>query len=530
MNKMIMPRISKQSILLITLIIILTLCLIYMEDITKYFNRLSNKLGANNDQNIINDKFSNITGYDNRRGKYAGIEGFQNNNTNLIDPTKTITINDDITADTSMNKTSERNYKVAIEPKTRSIKIEFQEVSDGEVDEGIKKLGYLLILAKYNNRLEKIGHVDAKISKEGVDIESYILENSVLFPSEDKKEELRTHIRNVFTKTASDTLKLSMFNSLIGVNSVNNKLKSKDAMTSEDKKILKAYLDLLEIIYDAKYYKRALNVIPESTYSTGIYNLYDDLVKVVDLSETPTPTPTPYSSDVVIKDAKYDLIQQNALDADEIASLEQQNVLEEIKGFLGKYIKKYKSLTMSVGDEKIGNGICNRDGICSYTFENLEDKDANGEFYYYKLGFGLIYNKGIGSYTEEVSQIYSYKYGPGNDAMYFKLDNTLEEQTRLLKRLAEIEKAGVMTSGTKVTQPMVKEDGSQDMDAYMKMLRPHLGNYPSEFTLREQDVRDLSLADYLNKSVNSGTINIGVNIKDTPVYDDTKPSIAEVTD
>jgi hypothetical protein len=491
-----------------------------MDDITKYFQRVTKKITNSN----RGDQFADLPGYDTGRGKYAGIEGFDTKN--IIDDTKT---------DAVMNKTSERNYKVAVEPKTRSVKVEFQEVADSEIDTDIKKLGYLLILAKYNNRLEKIGHVDAKISKEGIDIENYILEHSTLLDTEDKKEALRTLMRNALTTTSEEVLALSIFSD---IKNSNGKLINKDTLDDEYKPTHEAYLELLEIIYDAKYYKRALNVTAEKAYTTGISNLYNDLLKVANLidnlddegAQTPTTT---FGSTIEVKDEQYDLIQKNANDADKISNLDNGGAHQEVKNFLANYIQKYKSLTMSVGDEKIGNGICSRDGICSYTFENLEDKDANGEFYYYKLGFGLIYNKGEGStYSEEVSQIYTYKYGPGNDAMYFKLDNSLEEQTRLLKRLAEIEKAGVMTSGTKVTQPMVKDEdgGSQDMEAYMKMLRPHLGNYPSEFTLREQDVRDLSLADYLNKSVNAGTINIGVNVKDTPVYDDTEPSVAEVTD
>lgn len=517
---MTIPRINKQSILLITLVFILVLYLIYMDDISNYFTRVSNKLSMKNN-NITSDNFTNLSGYDNGRGKYAVVEGFE---------TDTVNINKDMKADTVMNKSSERNYKVAVEPKTRSVKVEFQDVSDMEIDEGIKKLGYLIILAKYNNRLEKIGHIDAKISKEDIDIENYILEHSELFSEESDKESVRNHIRDIFKRTSSGTLSLNIFNSLKGSN---GKLKSKDEMTPENKPVLDAYLELLKIIYDAKYYKRSLNVKAETKYNTGIYDLYNDLMFVVNLTQNTNKRQTPsgnFSSDVVIEDAKFDLIQQNALDADNIAALENKSVNIEIINFLGNYIEKYKSLTMSVDEEMLGKGICNRDGICSYTFENLEDKDANGEFYYYKLGFGLIYNKGIDSYSEEVSQIYSYKYGPSNDAMYFKLDNTLEEQTRLLKRLAEIEKSGVMTSDTKITQPMVNDDGTQDMEAYMKMLRPHLGNYPSEFTLREQDVRDLSLSDYLNKSVTAGTINIGVNINDSPVYDDTTTTVAEVTD
>lgn len=504
MNKLLFSRINKNSLLLLVLLLILTLCLLYIDDITSYFNRtIKNQ-----------DTFNNISGYDVNKGKYSNIEGFVS-----------IDISTDTNSNTSMNKTVERNYKVSVEPKTKSIKVEFQEVADSEIDSGIKKLGYLIILAKYNNRLEKIGHVDAKISNEGIDIENYILENIELFADEPNKDQLRSLMRDVYSTTA-----LSVLTSLNIFTSLNNTGKIK---TENVSKPLKAYLNLLEIIYDAKFYKRALDVNVSAIYNTGIVDLYNDLQPVTNLvnfNKTRT-TPTEFGANIVIEDTKYDLIQENSLDADLILELNKDaTVAPEILNFIDKYIEKYKNLTMSIGDEKIGEGICSRDGICSYTFENLEDKDSNGEFYYYKLGFGLIYNKGVNSYSEEVSQIYSYKYGPGNDAMYFKLDNTLEEQLRLLKRLAEIEKIGIMTSDTKITQPMVNDDGQQDMEAYMKMLRPHLGNYPSEFTLREQDVRDLSLADYLNKSVNAGTVNIGVNVNDTPVFDDTTTTVAQVID
>jgi hypothetical protein len=512
-----MPKLNKNTIMLLVLILLLILCLVYIDNITTYINNL---LHTNN------DKFSDLPGYNNT-SNYAPIEGFTD-----------IAVYNDTQTDSVMESTSNREYKVAVDPKKKNIKVEFQKVLSSEIDANIKELGYLIVLAKYNNRLEKIGHVDAKISKEGVDIEEYIKKYNTIFDNDAKKEELRTLMRDINSATALSVLQFGSSGVFNGMRTASQRnLLVND--TTETK--VNAYFDLLKIIYDAKFYKRSLKVEPGSNYNTGIYDLYNDLrgvfpiLAVFNATNKKTPTTafaTNLSSDDIL-DEKYNLIKKNGEDAEYIVGLNNIDAHEKIKEFLGNYIEKYKSLTISIDDEKIGAGICNRDGICSYTFENLEDKDANGEFYYYKLGFGFIYNRGSGSsnYVESVSRLYTYKFGAGNTLMYFKLDNSLEEQANLLKRLAEIEKSGIIKDNEKVTQPMVNDvDESAGMNEYMKMLKPHIGNYPSEFTLREQDVSDLSLSDYLNKSVNAGSINIGINVNDVPVYDDTTTTVAVVTD
>jgi hypothetical protein len=500
------PRLNKNSILLLILVCALILCLVYIDNIMNWFNTRLNLI------NKTDDTFLNITGYDPLNGKLHNAlfdnfkEGFQN--------TTNVSVFNDTSVDTVMNDTSNRNYKVVINPRNKSLKIEFEKVRESELDENIKEIGYLIILAKYNNRLEKIGHVDAKITNEGLYIENYINQYSNIFNKEEIKEYLRNMVRDIDNTTASKLKELDPFSNLSFSTS------SSDANNTE---LTTAFFDLLELVYNNKFFNKALDVKPNSEYKTGIIDLYDDikeLEKTIEDLEINRTTKTEHAN-VNIEDEQFELIVQNRNDAlnlkKKIDNLSNVNI--DLIKFIQKFINKYSNLSLSNVSNNSSKGICNRDGICSYTFENLEDKDANGELYNYKLGFGFIYDKGVNTYVEELSQIYTYKFGVGSRMMYFKLDNSLEEQERLLKKLAEIER-GAILSGNRTLQPMVKDDNNLDntnIDAYMKMLTPYIGNYPDEFTLREQDVRDLSLADYLNKSVNRGTINIGVSIKDTPI-------------
>jgi len=516
-----LPKLNKNSLLLLVLVIILSLFLIYLDVITTWFNNRNIK---------YKDTFNNISGYDPNQNKYKNIssftEGFEvvnvepkSQNTKLIDVIK----NTD-NSDTVMNDTVKRNYKVVVDPKTRNVKVEFLKVQPNEIENNVKEIGYLIVLAKYNTRLQKIGHVNAKITNEGLDIENYLNKYSFIFQNDTKKDPIRNLIRNVNNSTASNILELF------------NTEKNLDVLLTDDENT-NAFFELLEMVYDMKYYDKALDIKDTTgiNYNTGIFDLYND-IKLINpkydgnktLFDITTPRKTEINITGNVNDAKLELIKNNKLDAINIKTklntIESTNINSKLLDFIVKYLEKYQNLSLNDNmNISTSKSICSRNGICSYTFENLEDKDSNGNLFYYKLGFGYIYNIGTSSYIEEVSKIYTYSFGVGNRLMYFKLDNSLEEQTRLLKRLAEIEQNSILSGNDKQKQPMVNDvnDNNNDMEAYMKMLRPHIGNYPDEFTLRNQDVRDLSLADYLTKSVNRGTINIGVDIKDTAIFPET---------
>ena len=513
-------KLTKYTGLLLILIFILIIFILNIDNIMNYLGNKHSNIKIEKQT----DSFNNI-----------GIQGYDNSGTNRYLQVKEGFINKEHFIDTdpegAMEKINDRNYKVIIEPKTRSVNVSFKGVDSLSGSNKIQ--GYLLILAKYNSSLEKVGHVNARISSEGLDIESFLNDlASNGYISTDNQDKLRDLLRgDLTTVTSTDVLKAFQDD---GTNFTNIKVSGSFSIAEVQDK----FLELLEKVYDEKYYKKALKMTSTDAYNTGIKQLYNDFNSIIDTPTTSTsaiegfstdtfPTLANYKTDSDIveeqneNDRKLIIIKKNKEDAIALKQVIENSNTEfdtKLKDFIMKFLNKYERLSLDT-DSSLGNGICNIDGECSYKFENLEDKDSAGNFYYYKLGIGLIYNTGSTGYTENVSNIYTYKYGPGGKIMYFKLDNSLEEQERLIRRLEEIERNSILSKreSNKPLQPMPEEGDTQSMDAYMKMLEPHIGNYPNEFTLREQDVNDLSLSNYLNKSLSNGTINVGVKINDIAV-------------
>jgi hypothetical protein len=160
----------------------------------------------------------------------------------------------------------------------------------------------------------------------------------------------------------------------------------------------------------------------------------------------------------------------------------------------------------------LGGSICNNEGICSYVFTDLDTKDDDGNVYYYKLGVGAIYdNAGVDVY----SNITTYNFGTGNSQQYFRVDIDMQEQEKLLRRLADIESASLYTAKEQNTVATGVSDAvaqGTDIDAYMKMLRPYVGNYPDEFTLNKQKINELTLDSYLDENYAVGEFNVNVNL------------------
>lgn len=157
--------------------------------------------------------------------------------------------------------------------------------------------------------------------------------------------------------------------------------------------------------------------------------------------------------------------------------------------------------------------ICNTDNVCSYVFSGMDTKDSNGDLYYYKLGVGVIYEDA--SNMDIISDILPYKYGPGNSQEYFRIDISQAEQEKLIRRLEAIEKESIFKPREASEQPIVNgEAETPDMDSYMRMLRPFIGNYPDEFTLDKNKLKDLTLDKYLNESMALGQLNVNIDVAD----------------
>jgi hypothetical protein len=91
----------------------------------------------------------------------------------------------------------------------------------------------------------------------------------------------------------------------------------------------------------------------------------------------------------------------------------------------------------------------------------------------------------------------------------------MQEQEKLLRRLADIEASSLYTAKEQQTVATGQNNGdasSTDIDAYMKMLRPYIGNYPDEFTLNKQKIKDLTLDSYLDENYAVGEFNVNVNL------------------
>lgn len=162
------------------------------------------------------------------------------------------------------------------------------------------------------------------------------------------------------------------------------------------------------------------------------------------------------------------------------------------------------------------NKMCDDQGKCKYTFTELDPLDPQGAPYNYKFGVGVIIVDANG--VDKVSKIDAYTYGGPKRLEFFKLINTLEEQTKLVRRLDMVDRNQLAASAAPTPTQALPGSAANgtigDMDAYMKMLRPYLGDYPNEFQMSKAQVDDVSLSKYLQESLALGQVNVNIGISD----------------
>lgn len=170
-------------------------------------------------------------------------------------------------------------------------------------------------------------------------------------------------------------------------------------------------------------------------------------------------------------------------------------------------------------DNAVGGSICNRDNVCTYKFSHLNPRNPEtGDLFYYRLGVGVVYIDADGE--EHHSRLVPYGYGTGRQQEYFRIDIDRDEQEKLLRRLEAMEGRDILaTGGASTNNPNASQsakDSAADtgMEAYMRMLRPHLGNYPDEFLMNKAQQDDASLAKYMQQSLSVGSLDVNVNIPD----------------
>lgn len=165
-------------------------------------------------------------------------------------------------------------------------------------------------------------------------------------------------------------------------------------------------------------------------------------------------------------------------------------------------------------DDAIGGTICNKDGVCKYRFQNLHTRDPQtNELNYYRLGVGIVYLDEEGE--EHHSRLVPYGFGRGRQQEYFRIDIDTKTQEQLLRRMEAIQSRGAV-SGLNETSDDASSRSAENvgMDAYMRMLRPHLGNYPDEFLMSSRQQQDASLSKYMQESLAVGRLDVNVDIPD----------------
>ena len=91
------------------------------------------------------------------------------------------------------------------------------------------------------------------------------------------------------------------------------------------------------------------------------------------------------------------------------------------------------------------------------------------------------------------------------------IDKTIEQQRELIRKLSDLERSkSVIFNKAKSQQQTLSIDEDEYVNEYMEMLKPHIGDYPNEFTLTKDQINQYSLNEYLNKSFSKGVLNVNL--------------------
>lgn len=415
-----------------------------------------------------------------------------------------------------------RDITLDLNPATRQVKVGFTGIFGQDVPADNVVRGYLLVMAKYDRDLNKVGSLDVKLTEENggqtlaTDLKTYTdkYSGSLTQGRKDMINGLRTA-----DATAQSVLKAFLPNNAAVAQPVLANIN--DLPTQE----IGMFYELLGLVY--KYQMSAGKILKA---------VYDESRVVYSQLPPANPTPTPNG------DANYDYLQistsatdknkQAAADlsmamnsyaglktvlnlaGDPNTSLQPKKIIvDALRDFLQTLIKQIES-----GEEQIVSNVCDpTTKKCGYTFTQVEPADTQGNIYYYKLGVGVIFVNTITG-AEKLSKIKAYTFGQGNKLQYFRVDTNLADQERLLKRLEELERVNAQRA---LQQPMSAQDGTASangmpstsgINAYMRMLSPYFGNYPDEYLLGTEQGNELTLNRYLNQSLAAGQINISADL------------------
>ncbi len=402
----------------------------------------------------------------------------------------------------------ETKLEVKVRPEDKAVDVKFNaKTNELKVDStDVKVKGYLLVLAKYDKDLKQVGALNVKISDEGG---STFKEQLDAF-AEKYKGMLDSEII-VKIKALTDSSTYSdVIDVFTGYGSSNQ--------TTD------IFFALTYLLYT---YKRNNRVNMSTIYTELAAETPGEPGKTLPAESTTKPSTgtngvdylyfakeTTYTDEIAKTDAE--LLKRALTDYPDIrnhlALTTDPYYMTKLRDLMDRIIDLYSNPVAAPA-----NKMCDDSGDCKYTFTELEPVDPQGAPYNYKLGVGVVIVDANGNH--KVSKIDAYNYGGPNRLEFFKLTNTLEEQTKLVRRLDMVDRnqlaaASATPTPTQALPGAATGSVGGDMDAYMKMLRPYLGDYPNEFQMSKAQMDDVSLSKYLQESLALGQVNVNIGISD----------------
>ncbi len=421
----------------------------------------------------------------------------------------------------------ETKLEVKVRPDDKAIDVKFNaKTNELQVDStDVTVKGYLLVLAKYDKDLKQVGALNVKISDEGG---STFKEQLDAFAEKYKGVLSNTQVNRIkalVLYTTSDNTKTYTSSSDIVtalVDSIYDNLRT-------NTQLVDIFFELLYLLYTNR-----------RNDGDSLTNIYTDIQKAKLASASFTPTTcTDTVTDCTlpaVTEIRFSANNDTESDAEKLkkaltdtpsvrlffttstksklfgqtTSSEQPYIITKLRDLMDRIVDLYANSPITST-----NKMCDDDGLCKYTFTELEPVDPQGAPYNYKLGVGVVIVDANGN--DKVSKIDAYTYGGPKRLEFFKLTNTLEEQTKLVRRLDMVDRNQLAAASAAPTPTQAlpgSSHGSGDMDAYMKMLRPYLGDYPNEFQMSKAQMDDVSLSKYLQESLALGQVNVNIGISD----------------
>lgn len=410
-----------------------------------------------------------------------------------------------------------REIKVELMPTSQKVAVTFpafKPVNKSAYDSTYAVKSYLLVLAKYDKDLNKIGTLDVKMSEEAG---GRTLKEDLVSYTEKYGGSLTSTRKTALQNIANDSTAQTVLKTFLGSSSTNPQLSDLNNQPTQE---VGMFFELLGLVY--KHSTKTLRTIYEE-----LAVIYPKL-PAINISQTPTG------------DANYDYLSVSSVSNKEAAAdfkkalanfaglkgplnldpaytkpvdvvLPNDSIISELRAFMEEQIRLVESDVVAA----TGNICDSATNMCKYTFNQILPSDAQGNIYYYKLGVGVIHvNKSTGE--DKISKIKPYTFGTGGKLQYFRVDTTLADQEKLLRRLEELERASAQKA---LQQPLSEiggttnaQNGSAQMDAYLNMLKPYMGNYPDEYLMSSAQNRELTLDKYIGESLAMGQININADL------------------